>query len=254
MTEKSRLVIASEGGVAQVRQLAEVVTSAPDFVAKAVELLRDPENHHVTSIEVPPVPRMDDVARPDRDAEAAIRVYEWIGSLPRAVASQGRLWTAMVFLYLPDYMQERWSLTAPQPEAGTRASWSGRAKDRWTMARGTRSTLVRHGVARLWWGAHVTREPSFEMPLSESGDQWAYTRVLFSKTDRHLQIADRDAGMLEAVLWPVLEHIAEDAARATASHVRELMKEIVLVGGYRELASLTLDDAREVVAEIASRV
>lgn len=254
MTEQSRLLIASEGGVAQVRQLADVVTSATDFVSKAAELLREPENHHVTSINVTPPPRMDDVARPDRDAEAAIRVHEWLGNLPRAVASQGRLWTAMAFLHLSDYMHERWTLTELPSDEGVRASWNGRARDRWVMARGTRSTLVRHGVARLWWGANATREPTFDMPLSENGDQWAYTRILFSKTDRHLQIADRDAGMLGAVLWPVLEHIDANDSSASAKYVRELMKEVVLVGGYRELSSISVDEARELVSEISRRL
>lgn len=63
--------------------------------------------------------------------------------------------------------------------------WKDRVRDRWLIVASKRETLIRHGIARLWWVTSLTFDPKMSRPLSQAGqDPFAYTLRAFQKEDR----------------------------------------------------------------------
>lgn len=179
-----------------------------------------------------------------RDASNAPLVYEFLGAMDPANASDERLWTFLAFATYRDYMEKRWPLVGE--------NWRGRAETRWMMPRVSRGKLVRHGIARLWWVASLTYDPKSEHRLArDSGDPFAYTRAVLANEDRVLALFDREAGAVQPLVRVVMEHLAEDPSRRADSYVRDLMKEVTLVYGYRDLAALDETRLRQVVDRAA---
>jgi hypothetical protein len=183
-----------------------------------------------------------------RDVDNAPRVYEFLGELDRANASDRRLWTYLAFVTYREYMTARWPLDGVK-------NWKNRVETRWLMLNATRGRLVRHGVSRLWWIASLTYDPHLEHSLTKaSGDRFAYTRAALRNEDRVLGLFDREAGALPGLVRTVLEHASVGGARATDDHLRALMKELTLVYGYRDLAALDADTLATLVSESAPEV
>ena len=172
-------------------------------------------------------------------------VYEYLGAMDPANAADRRLWTYLALATYRDYMEARWSLTDVR-------NWKARAETRWLMVTATRGRLVRHGIARLWWVASLTYDPKCQHPLTrDSEDPWAYTSAVLRNEDRINALFDREAGAIPPLVRRVIEHVNADPTRAADQYMRDLMKEVTLVYGYRDLGSL--DDGRlhEVVAAAA---
>ena len=115
------------------------------------------------------------------------------------------------------------------------------------MLNATRGTLVRHGVARLWW---VAARPTIQAraPISQATDDaFAYTRAVLRNEDRVNALFDREAGAIPALVRQVLEHIDAAPGRGADSYMRDLMKEVTLVYGYRDIGSLDDQQIRAVV-------
>lgn len=181
-----------------------------------------------------------------RDVTNGPLVYEFLGSLDPANASDTRLWTYLAFVTYRDYMERRWALDSVK-------NWKQRVDSRWLMLNASRGKLVRHGIARLWWVSSLTYDPKCEQPLSKAtGDPFAYTRAVLQNEDRVLGLFDREVGALGQVVRAVLEYAAVAGGRATGTHIRALMKELTLVYGYRDLAALEPRVLAEVVEESAA--
>lgn len=184
---------------------------------------------------------------PGLEAENAIKIFEYLGDMKPVEASDYRLWTYLGCRAFFDYTSNRWALDDQ--------SWRGTAETRWIMRTGSRSQLVRHGIARLWWAAKLTHDPTMARPLSrEEQDPYAYLRMALSKEDRFLALFDRDMGMVPELRFAILEHLGKDPAYLKEGYVRELMKEVVLVTGYRELAALDRTGLHTMLEEISSRL
>jgi hypothetical protein len=145
-------------------------------------------------------------------------------------------------------MEKRWPLEDIR-------SWKGRVQDRWLMLNSSRGPLVRHGISRLWWVAALTYDAKKEYRLSkEAGDAFAYTAEVFRNEDRLNALFDREAGALPDLVKAVLDHASQGGAYATDGHIRELMKEITLVYGYRDLSFLDRSALEALVAASAPEV
>ncbi|QQQ64329.1 DUF6339 family protein [Paenarthrobacter ureafaciens] len=88
----------------------------------------------------------------------------------------------------------------------------------------------------------------------EAQDPYAYLRLALSKEDRFLALFDRDLGMIPELRFAILEHLGKDPAYLREGYVRELMKEVVLVTGYRELAALTRSGLHSMLEDVSSRL
>ncbi|GAC1500231.1 MAG: hypothetical protein NVS2B15_22820 [Pseudarthrobacter sp.] len=85
-------------------------------------------------------------------------------------------------------------------------------------------------------------------------DPYAYLRMALSREDRFLALFDRDTGMVPELRFAILEHLGKEPSYLKEGYVRELMKEVVLVTGYRELAALDQHGLHSMLEEISSRL
>lgn len=191
--------------------------------------------------------RSDTPVLPDDDGKAAVLIYEWLGPMPPVQAADPRLWTFLSLVTFRDYSMARWPLITKE--------WKNRVRDRWLMRTGNRRDLVRNSIARLWWAAHFTHDFTLNRPLtSKYSDPYRYTMLLLGNQDRFVAIMERDIGMIQHLVFAILEHIDSDARFQTGSYAKDLMKELTLVAGYKELSFVDNQYLQEIVAEAASRV
>lgn len=231
----------------QLKAALDEADTPEDFLAEVDAIIGREEN----LLNLPIDPGAPDPLSPGsagsqgRDVDNAPRVYEYLGAMDPANASDRRLWSYLAFATYREYMEERWSLS------GIR-SWKSRAETRWLMISATRGRLVRHGIARLWWVAALTHDPKIDHPLSRAaGDPFAYTRAVLQNEDRVNALFDREAGAIPAVVRQVIEHVEAESGRSSDNYMRDLMKEITLVFGYRDIGVLDRQHLEELVDEAA---
>lgn len=207
---------------------------AGEFLGRVDVILQGPRAlHNLGEKRADPAPLKVSTTRGSIDAENAVLVHRFLGPMDRANAASGSFWTYMAFVTYRPYMEERW----PLHDLQRAESWRNRARDRWVLFRPTRRTLVRHGVARLWWVADVTVDTSMQHPLSVS-DPYGYTREVFKSEDRIIKVFDREVGGIPAVGRAVLERAATGGDAAKDVPFRDLMRLLTLVDGYRDIAAL----------------
>ena len=181
------------------------------------------------------------------EASNAVTVYEYLGSINRVLAADPRLWTYLAFVTYREYMEKRWDPTAAQ-------SWKNRVRDRWLMVASKRQTLIRHGIARLWWVTSLTFDAKLSRVLSRAEqDPFAYTFRAFEKEDRLLQLFDRWITAVPEAVFSLLDAIESSSLLASERGVRELLIGITRENGVRELSALPDDQLREVVRRVAQR-
>jgi hypothetical protein len=228
--------VLSENAIAAISAALEQAESVADFFGRADAIVGD----DASRFELP-----TDLGEPDPlevaskqgsiDVENAIAVHQYLGEMDRANAADPRLWNYLAFVTFRSYMERRWPL-----EDGRK--WKERAKRRWVLRNSTRGSLVRHGVSRLWWVAHLTYEPKQRYPLS-ARDPYGYTREAFRNEDRILALFDREVGALHPLVRVMLERAENGGDAARDRDFRDLMRTLTLVQGYRDLALIDPWDA-----------
>jgi hypothetical protein len=229
------------------RTTLDQADSPVDFLAEADGVINDPQN----LLELPfdtgePSPLAPGADRDSgRDVDNGPAVYEYLGAMDRANASDERLWTYLALAAYRPYMSARWPLH-------TDRNWKRRAERRWLMSSVHRGSLVRHGIARLWWVTSLTYDPTCRYRLSAADqDPFAYTRAVLHNEDRINALFDREVGAVAPLVRCVLEHAAENPLWAKDDHIRAVMKELTLIYGYRDLASLNDQQLRDLVYRFA---
>lgn len=232
---KARAVTYS--ALTQLKQALDAAKTPADFLAEADAILARPANLLELAVDNGEPDPLDPgtTGTQGRDAGNAPLVYEYLGAMDPSNASDRRLWSYLALATYREYMETRWPLTDVR-------NWKSRAETRWLMLTATRGKLVRHGIARLWWIAALTHDPQLQHPLSQAADDpFAYTRAVLRKEDRVNALFDREAGAITTLVRKVLEHIGADGPRDGETYLRDLMREITLVYGYRDIEAL--DDA-----------
>ncbi|CAM3698683.1 DUF6339 family protein [Parendozoicomonas haliclonae] len=177
------------------------------------------------------------------DVDNAPLVHQYLGEMDRANASDARLWTYLAFGTYREYMEKRWPLK-------DMLKWKERVKTRWLLHSGsiTRGRLVRHGIARLWWVAHLT----FKKDASKDSP-YTYTREVFKSEDRLNAIFDREVGAFPIVTTAVLNHAGTLGAMATDKYLQRIMQYLTLINGYRDVGILDLSTMSKLVEIAAER-
>lgn len=185
------------------------------------------------------------------DIKNASLVHQYLGEMDKANAADARLWVYLSFGTYRNYMERRWPLMIASEDS---ESWKRRARDRWLLHPGsiTRGRLVRHGIARLWWVAHLTYRPSAREGLAKD-DPYAYTREVFKSEDRINAIFDREVGALPTIASAVLEHAASLGSDATDKYLQRIMQYLTLVNGYRDVGILTRSALQQYIVAAGSR-
>ncbi|MGP9837362.1 DUF6339 family protein [Arthrobacter sp. 179] len=246
--EDNRARSLTKQAVVELNSALDAADTYEGFFAHADTIVHREENQLELPVDLGAPERLDDTKGPGRDVENAPLVYEYLGALDRANASDRRLWTYLAFTTYREYMETRW------PLADVR-NWKNRVRTRWLMGNATRGRLIRHGIARLWWVSSLTYDPQRKHPLAQStGDPFAYTREAFKNEDRLNALFDREAGALPDLVRSVLEHAAKGGTNATDKHLQSIMMEMTLVYGYRDISYLDAAGLRSLVVDSAPLV
>lgn len=182
--------------------------------------------HESERVAAPP-PRLafGEGREPERDAENARLVHTWLGDLPSVVAMDERLWAWAAHTVFAAYMQARW----PVESANT-------VNRRYLFEGSSFASLTRHGIARLWWAAHLTHD-------SGRSDPYELTDVLFHRQDVHVSLLERSLGKCDAVRRGVLEFLRDGrealADESYGRRIQVLLRELNLYGGAVVLDALT---------------
>ncbi|WP_144244395.1 DUF6339 family protein [Pseudohaliea rubra] len=221
--------------VVEVYSALDAAESPVDFLASADSIIARPENTLPLPVSLGIPDELKVFGTRAIDTDNAPRVHDYLGEMDRANASDARLWNYLALATYRSYMEKRWGLlkTADDPTA-----WKRRVKDRWLLhpAAITRGRLVRHGIARLWWVAHLTYSRS--KAAASADDRYAYTREVFKSEDRINAIFDREVGANPAVVTAILDHAIDAGSAATDKYLQRIMQFLTLTNGYRDIGVL----------------
>ena len=179
-----------------------------------------------TGVDVGSLPQLIISDKPEDDGENAVRLYAALQKLTPIQAMEERLWAYLAHVTYWPYMVARWGTTNPDVIV-----------DRFFLKRGGIGSLVRNGIARLWWSGLLTHDP-------KRADAFELTRVLFSKQDIHTGLLQRSLGKSPTIRTAALEYFKHNAQRIEkvggwSKVVQELMRDLNTAGGVYLLDALT---------------
>jgi hypothetical protein len=232
----------SDSALVAIKSVLDRSETPEDFLIGVDEMFKDSTNLLALPIDYGTANFMaPDAGGRGQDVNNGPEVYEFLGAQDPANASDPRLWTYLAFGTYREYMARRWPLDPS-------SNWKGRVEDRWLMRNANRGSLIRHGIARLWWVTSLTYDAKCEYPLAaETGDPFAYTRAAFRNEDRIIGLFDREAGSVRSLVRAVLEHAVKGVPQVTDGQIRALMKEVTLVYGFRDIEALSDQQIRELI-------
>lgn len=241
----------TESALLDIFTALDLSSSPGDFLGRVDAILADPRNQLPlpVSLGIPDV--LNVVGTRGVDIDNAPRVHKYLGEMDRANASDARLWTYLAFGTYREYMEKRWPLKADGPD---KDSWKRRVKDRWLLHSDsvTRGRLVRHGISRLWWVAHLTYTASDDEGIAKD-DAYAYTKEVFKSEDRLNAIFDREVGAFPAVITAVLNHAASLGNKATDKYLHRIMQYLTLMNGYRDVGMLDVSTLNNLIDKASLR-
>lgn len=189
-----------------------------------------------TIIEIEELPRLDANLGAFENART---LYGSLRNMDRTIASDQRFWTWLAHVPFMDYMSKRW-LVDKQPKEN-RARY---IMQHWFVRTQTTRDYLRHGIASLWWGAHMTFDEKREDPFELTREFFAlyeYTRVLtgwLGKSDSFVHV------LLDFVM-----DNQEYFAQHKEDKIRALMRRLNFIGAYRILPALDEKNLRDILEE-----
>jgi len=127
-------------------------------------------------------------------------------------------------------MKKRWPIeNQPNEKKG------GYIIEHWFLSGAGASNLARHGLAMLWWGAHVTYD-------QERSDPFELTREFFSMLDYTRTILTGTQGRSRIFTHALLEFVIENPKLFESqkeAKIRFLMRKSNFFGGYKVLPALS---------------
>ena len=237
MTNRRESFVLTEAAITHLKDALNDAEKPDDFFASADAITRNKD--YLIPLPVA-LGKSDPLTKGKEDANSVI-VHEYIGEKDRANAADRRLWTYLALVTYRDYMEKRWKIDENM-------NWKDFILKRWLLINVSRATLMRHGIARLWWIACLTWDESGTLPLSSSQkDLYAYTRTALSKEDYVQSIFDRKIGAMPTVMRAVLEHLSKDKTKSTGEYAKRLLKSLTLAHGYRDIGLLNDSDLHALI-------
>lgn len=163
------------------------------------------------------------------DCKTAILLYEAFQNLEPIQASDERFWVYLAHADLYPYMIKRWSDVYIDKSSNP----SKYILDHWFLDSSAQSSLLRHGLAGLWWSVYLSVDEA-------KGDKYELTKILF----RQLDFPTRTLGTYklgrhkEAVIG-ILEFIQENEGlfkNKFESKTRFVTKHLNVVGGIKPIS------------------
>lgn len=156
-------------------------------------------------------------------------------------ASDKRLWTYLTHVHFWDYMKVKWKINFHKEEKNTIAY----IKDRYFLNTLNIRSLTHNGISRLWWYSYLTIDESRK-------DKYELTKVLLSLQDIPVSLLERSMGSSKNVRRAILEFILENPEIKNGKKIQELMKQLNLAGGVKNIPMLKLAEIKSILEIIKS--
>ncbi len=185
-----------------------------------------------------------------KDTENAIRFHKALQHLTPLQARDPRLWTRLAHVELWAYMRQRWNV---ERHMANRDRASRYVETRYFVAQSQSRALLRHGIARLWWTAHLSHDPDRENP-------YELTTALLSTLDITQQIVERGMGRADNIIKGFLAFLLGNGDVLLSGgdknriRIRRLAKHLNMLGGVCILDLLTQADVAEILAKEFARI
>lgn len=173
----------------------------------------------------------------NHDFENAVKIYETYKTFSPTEATSGRVWAYLAHVSYWNYMKKRWPIEN-QPEE-KRGSY---IVEHWFLSGTGASNLARHGLAMLWWGAHVTYD-------KERSDPYELTKEFFTMLDYTRTILTGTQGRNRIFTHALLEFVIENPKLFDSqkeAKIRFLMRNSNFLGGFKILPSLTKNEIKTI--------
>jgi hypothetical protein len=188
------------------------------------------------SIDQQPVLRMPEGTKL-YDLENSIALFSAYRNLTFHQAASENLWSYMTHIQYWAYMRRRW------PVANSDNNQEEYIKEHYFLKNTTDRSLIRNGIARLWWYAKLTYEEGAEQPFRLTG-------ILLSQLDITQGLLERSWGRNRNVLHGYLEFLAANPELmkgndANRIRTRYLYKSLTLEGGINILDVRSKEEVAE---------
>lgn len=151
------------------------------------------------------------IGESDTDFQNAKILFDaYKGKINPVQASDLRLWAYLAHVQHWDYMCKRWKIDVPDKEEGgseksLRDKVIDRIGSRYFFKTSKGKAFVRHGIARLYWGAYLTYDED-----NENGNPYEYTEFFFSKQDIFTSITERSFARNKTLVIAALKELKKN--------------------------------------------
>lgn len=209
-----------------------------------------------TGIEIPDYKLVN--GGPETDFQNAKIVFEaFNGRINPVQASDIRLWAYLAHAQHWNYMHDRWRIDAPDAEAeddedeesqkkSPREKAVDRIKTRYYFGASRGKAFVRQGIARLYWGAHLTYDEDNDNP-------YEYTEFFFNKQDVFTSITERSYARNKTLILAALKELKKhpDLSRAD---IRLFLAKLNQAGAITVLDFLDAEQATQLCEKLMDEV
>lgn len=157
------------------------------------------------------LPKLLETPKPGNDFDNVKTLYSALKCLTPQQAMDQRLWAHLAHIEYWNYMRVRWGKDSANdadetlnPSEEKLPQRIKQIKDRYFLSsEGNSRSLIRNGIARLWWFGYLTDDPNNTQP------PFALTKTLLEYQDTQAALLERAFGKNRQVLWICLEVLAE---------------------------------------------
>ncbi len=171
----------------------------------------------------------------DNTSTNSINLYENL-QINETQASDKRLWTYLTHIHFWDYMREVWKIDFLKDKAKI----IDFIRDRYFLNTLNIRSLTHNGISRLWWYTHLTIDNSRR-------DKYELTKVLLSLQDIPVSLLERSIGSNTNVRKAVLEFLLENSEYKTSTNVQNLLRQLNLAGGVKNIPMLKLNEIKSLL-------
>ncbi|RMZ51989.1 hypothetical protein EB822_00665 [Flavobacteriaceae bacterium PRS1] len=171
----------------------------------------------------------------DHISTNSINLYENL-QINETHASDRRLWTYLTHVHFWTYMKKDWAIDFSKDKAKI----VDFIRDRYFLNTLNIRSLTHNGISRLWWYTHLTIDDSRK-------DKYELTKVLLSLQDIPVSLLERSIGSNSKVRKAVLEFLLENPEIKTSKNVQNLLKQVNLAGGVKNIPMLKLNEIKSLL-------
>ena len=168
----------------------------------------------------------------------SVSLYENL-QINETQASDKRLWTYLTHVHFWDYMKKVWEVDFSKDKSKI----IDFIRDRYFLNTLNIRSLTHNGISRLWWYTHLTVDHSRK-------DNYELTKVLLSLQDIPVSLLERSMGSSNNVRKAVLEFLLENPDYKTSKNVQNLLRQLNLAGGVKNIPMLKLNEIKSILSKI----